>query len=109
LRIPAPDQEAAMNDRDGEWRSQDTPGFREHKGSGAGAVVGGSGEPAPREPESEAQARRGPIADEHMHEGWGGPGEAYAPTQGPTQRENGEQSQDRKFWGKTQGERSRDD
>jgi hypothetical protein len=107
-----------------EWRSQDTPGFREHKDGGSGAVGGGEAlstgagdygggrgtdyqAPPPGEPEAEAEARKGPIPDVHMHEGWGGADENYAPAQGPNDRGEGEQNQDREFWDKAHGERSR--
>ena len=75
--------------------------FRDDKGSGIGAVAGGGGidDPIPPkvEPIGEDRARQGPIPDEHMREGWGGPGETYASGQGPNAREEGEQRQDKAF------------
>lgn len=71
--------------------------FRDDKGSGIGAIAGDRPIWPKREPADEDRARQGPIADEHMREGWGGEGENYATAQGFNDREDGEQSQDKAF------------
>jgi hypothetical protein len=89
-----------MDDRGKEkgWHVSDTPtGFRELKDEGAGAVRGEASH-LTEDAEHERQARQGAIPDEHMREGWGGEGEAYAPTQGPNHRQEGEKSEEKKFW-----------
>jgi hypothetical protein len=93
------EQESQQRELRGDGRGATRGG--QPKSSGAGDFGGGRGTdhsaPPVREPESETAARQGPIADEHMPEGWGGEGENYAPAQGPNERGEGEQSQDRKF------------
>jgi hypothetical protein len=93
------EQESRQRELKGEGRG--ATGHGPPESSGAGDYGGGRGTdhsaPPLREPESETAARQGPIADEHMREGWGGEGENYATAQGPNDRGDGEQSQDRKF------------
>jgi hypothetical protein len=90
-----------MNDKEPIWPTEQQRGFREEKGSGAGAIRGGDSHVI-EDVEHETRARTGPIPDEHMQEGWGGPGEPYPPAaQGPTRRGDAEEKQDRMFWGRT--------
>jgi hypothetical protein len=91
------DQDSKQESKQG-WHAQDTPGgFREQKGSGAGAgdAIAGA---VVENVEEEDRARQGPIVDEHLREGWGGEGEPYATAQGPNARDEGEAHQDKEFW-----------
>ena len=80
------------------WWTEDTPGgSREQKGDGAGSIRGGASHVV-EDAAHETRARTGAIPDEHMPEGWGGEGEAYAPTQCPNSRQQGEQWEEKRFW-----------